>query len=349
MTGRLPRRLRRGDTVAIVSLSSAAANQFPHRYETGVRQLEQSLGVRVVAMPHARSSPELLDRRPDLRAQDLHDALADPDIHGIVSAIGGEDSIRLLPHLDLELIAAHPKPFIGYSDTTVTHMAFLAAGVTSFYGPALLAGFAENAGMHAYTLEGVRRTIMGEQPPGAWPENTDGWTAEFLDWSEPRNQETPRALQPSSGWRWLQGGDVRVEGLLVAGCIEVMDWLRGTAVWPPLDGAVLALETSEEAPEPLVVTRMLRAMAAVGDGFSGLRALLFGRPGGSALDPSRHAAYDEAILDVVAGELDLPGLPVVTGLDFGHTDPMWTLPIGSRCVVDCARRRITFPDMVTVA
>lgn len=297
-------------------------------------------------MPHARAPDELLDAHPELRAADLHAALRDKSIAGVVSSIGGEDSIRLLPHLDLELIAAHPKPFIGYSDSTVTHMAFHAAGVVSFYGPAVMAGFAENAGMHPYALEGVRRMLCGGEPPGSWPPNADGWTVGFLDWADPENQRRRRTLQPCTGWRWLQGRGT-ADGRCIAGCIEVLDWLRGTPVWPDLRGAVLALETSEEAPEPVAVTRMLRAIAAASDGLRDVRAVLFGRPGGSGLDPARHEEYDEAILRVVREELGREDLIVVAGLDFGHTDPIWTLPIGGRITVDADSRAITFPESVT--
>lgn len=343
---RLPRRLRAGDTVAVVSLSSAAAHDFPERFDAGIRQLEAALDVHVRVMPHARASAAELERSPELRVADLHAALADTNVHGIVSSIGGEDSIRLLPLLDLDLVAANPKPFIGFSDTTVTHMAFLAAGVGSFYGPAVMAGFAENAGMHEYTANGVRTMLMGEGPPGAWPPNEGGWTVERLDWADPANQQQRRALRPTTGWRWLQG-DVAVEGRCVAGCLEVLDWLRGTPAWPDLDGAVLAIETSEEAPSPAAVARILRAVAAASGGFRGLRALLLGRPGGSELDPDGHAAYDDVVLAVLRDELGLDRLPIVAGMDFGHTDPLWTLPIGARTIVDPARRTVSFPDPVT--
>lgn len=342
-----PRRLRQGDTVAVVSLSSAAAHDFPHRFDAGVRQLAEALGVEVRTMPHARSAADVLDS-PERRVDDLHAALADPEVHAIVSSIGGEDSIRLLPLLDLDLIAANPKPFIGYSDSTVTHLAFLAAGVGSFYGPAVMAGFAENGGMHAYTLAGVRRMLMEDGPPGTWPPSRDGWTVEFLDWADASLQGRSRELRPSTGWRWLQGATTPVEGRCVAGCLEVLDWLRGTPAWPDLDGVVLALETSEEAPSPDAVRRMLRAIAAAGDQLRGVRALLFGRPGGATLGPAQHAAYDDVLLDVVGRELGLVDVPIVAGMDFGHTDPMWTLPIGARTVVDPARRTVSFPDPVTV-
>jgi muramoyltetrapeptide carboxypeptidase LdcA involved in peptidoglycan recycling len=69
------------------------------------------------------------------------DVLRDSTIQGVISTIGGDDSIRILPLLDYAVIRDNPKVFMGYSDSTVTHFAFLKAGVTSFYGPSLMAGF----------------------------------------------------------------------------------------------------------------------------------------------------------------------------------------------------------------
>jgi muramoyltetrapeptide carboxypeptidase LdcA involved in peptidoglycan recycling len=190
-------------------------------------------------------------------------AFADPDIAGVVSTIAGDDSIRLLRHLDLDLLADNPKVFLGYSDSTITQMAMLRAGVTSFYGPAIMAGFAENAGLHDYLVEGVRRTLFEPTASLEWPENRDGWTVEFLDWSDPANQQRRRELRPSTGWRW-HGGIAR-EGTTVGGCLEVLDFLWGTMWWPPLDEAVLSLETSEDQPPPVSVIYLLRSLAATGE------------------------------------------------------------------------------------
>jgi muramoyltetrapeptide carboxypeptidase LdcA involved in peptidoglycan recycling len=246
-----PARLQRGDTLAAVTLSWGGPAVLPHRYETGKRQLEETFGVTVVEMPHTLASPEELDARPDLRAADLMAAFADPSIAGIVSTIGGDDSIRVLPHLDLGVIAANPKVFVGFSDTTVTHMACLRAGLGTFYGPSIMAGFAENGGVPGYLAVGVRRMLFGEGAGEVWPPNEAGWTVERLDWADPVNQSIRRRLQPSAGWRWLQGAST-VEGPLVVGCLEVLDWLRGTEWWPDLDGAVLASSVAPPVMTPRV-------------------------------------------------------------------------------------------------
>jgi muramoyltetrapeptide carboxypeptidase LdcA involved in peptidoglycan recycling len=322
-------------------MSWGGPGTFPHRYEVGKRQLEESFGVTVVEMEHTLADPEFVADHPQARADDLHAALTDPSIAGIVSTIGGDDSIRVLPLLDLEMIAANPKVFLGFSDSTITHMAFLRAGVVSFYGPSVMAGFGENGGILPYLREGVRRMLFEPEAPLDWPQNSDGWTVEHLDWADPATQQRRRAMREPSGWRWL--GGKTAEGPLVVGCLEVLDWLRGTEWWPNLEGAVLAVETTEEGPPPEYLQRFLRSLAAMGD-LGRLSALLLGRPGGAGVKTEDHERYDEAMLRVLREEAALDDIPVVSGLDFGHTDPTWTLPQGVRVRVDPSTERITFVE-----
>jgi muramoyltetrapeptide carboxypeptidase LdcA involved in peptidoglycan recycling len=336
-----PPRLRTGDRLAAVSLSWGGPAVFPWRYEAGKRQLEDAFGVEVVEMPHTLADPAELAADPGARADDLHRAFADPDIAGVIATIGGDDAIRLLPFLDLDLLAADPKVFLGYSDPTIIHLALRRAGVRSFYGPTVMAGFGENQGLHAYLAEGVRRTLFEPEAPLVWPENREGWTVEFLDWADPDSQDRRRTLQPATGWRW-HGGEVSEGDSLVA-CVEVLDWLRGTEWWPSLDGAVLMLETSEEAPAPALLTRFLRILALTGE-LQRLAGLVLGRPGGQDLAFDEHTAYDDAILRVVREEQGLHALPVVTNVDFGHTDPIWTVPQSTPTRLDPASRTITFLD-----
>jgi muramoyltetrapeptide carboxypeptidase LdcA involved in peptidoglycan recycling len=336
-----PPKLQPGDTVAVVSLSWGGAGAFPPRYQAGKRQLQELFGVRVCESRHALKSADWLARNPQARAEDLMEAFADPSINAIVSAIGGEDSIRTLPYLDLDVIRKHPKIFMGYSDTTITHMACYCAGLGSFYGPAILAGFAENGGIFPYTAASVHRTLFSSKPIGVIPPNRDGWTVEFLDWARPELQTQRRALQPSTGWRWIQGEGVAA-GRLIGGCLEVLDWLRGTAFWPDRAAwrnAILFLETSEEAPPPTYVARFLRSLAAMAI-LPRLSGILFGRPGG-AMPPDQHSAYDEAIRRVVRDEYGLSALPIVTNMDFGHTDPIMVLPYGVPAQIDCTRQTFT--------
>lgn len=336
-----PRKLRSGDKVAAVTLSWAGPACFTHRYEAGKRQLQDEFGLQVIEMPHALKDREWIAKNPQARAEDLMRAFSDSSIAGIISTIGGEDSIRLLPFIDFDVIRANPKVFLGYSDTTVTHFICHKARLVSFYGPAFMAGFAENRGLFPYMVESVRKTLFCSETLGIIQPNTDGWTVEHLDWSVPENQFRSRKLNTPQPWCFLQGEGV-TQGRLIGGCLEVIEFLRGTSIWPDAttwQNAILFLETSEEAPPPEVLERTLRTYAAMGI-LQKLSGILVGRPGGQ-VSINAFAEYENVLLQVVAEEEGLLHLPIITRMDFGHTDPMFVLPYGLLAQIDCDKKQFT--------
>jgi muramoyltetrapeptide carboxypeptidase LdcA involved in peptidoglycan recycling len=341
-----PRALRPGDRIAAISLSGGWPNVFPAAYCDRKRQLEEAFGIRVIESRHALASPDWLAAHPEARASDLMEVLTDRSIHGIVSTIGGDDSIRMLPFLDLSIIRENPKVFIGYSDTTVTHFAFLKAGVTSFYGPSIMAGFDENGGLLPYMVDSVKRMLFESSVPrGPILPNRDGWTCASFAWEDEARNEKPRPLQRCSGWRWLQG-TARHRGHLVGGCLEVIDWLRGSPIWPDESvwrDSIVFLEISEDRPSTLDVVRMLRALGAAG-ALQHAKGILLGRPyGGEAT----FEEYDRAVLQVLA-ELGLGGLPLVTRMDFGHTGPKFVVPYGIKAQINCDEQSIQFLESATI-
>ena len=338
-----PRTLRPGDRIAAISLSRGWPSVFPRAYDDGKRQLQEAFGIEVVESRHALADIDWLAAHPEARAADLMEALGDPTIHAIVSTIGGDDSIRMLPFLDYSVIRDNPKIFIGYSDSTITHFAFLKAGVVSFYGPSLMAGFDENGGLSPYMAESIRRMLFSPSASSLSP-NSGGWTIEPWLWDRNDRNATKRRLQPSSGWKWLQGSGQH-RGRLIGGCLEAIDWLRGTIIWPAAEqwrDAILFLETSEDQPSPAQVIQMLRALAACG-ALSYVRGVLYGRPYGNE---ASFRAYDEALVRVLA-EQGLTSIPVVTRMDFGHTDPKFTLPIGIAAEIDCDTQQIRLLESPT--
>ena len=115
--------LKKGDTVCTVSSSWGGAGDADLRF---------------------RYERQLKNEKTQTRTADLNAAFANPEIKAIFSCIGGSDSVRMLPYLDWDVIIANPKIYIGYSDSTITHLICHKAGFTSFYGPSILAEFAEN-------------------------------------------------------------------------------------------------------------------------------------------------------------------------------------------------------------
>ncbi len=329
-----PRRLRPGDRVAVVTPCWGGPAMFPGRYEAGRSYLATAFGLDVVDMPNARRDAHFLSANPAARADDLVQAFADPSISAIIASIGGDDAIRLIPHVDLAIIRDNPKIFLGYSDPTVLHFGCLKAGIGSFYGPTIMSGFAENGGMSPLSERSFRQTAFEAAPIGELPSNFEGWTVEVLDWSNSALQGRPRQRTPSQGVRTLRGtGTAR--GHLIGGCAEVLEQLKGSAWWPPndyWDGAILFYETLEEAPSETYVRSWLRNFAAQGI-LSRVAGILLARPGGAMSQHQREA--QGAVLLQVLDEAGLVDLPVLADLDFGHTDPIATLPYGAMAEIDC--------------
>ena len=155
-----PKRLEKGDKVAIVSLSRGMLGEemFIHKYEIAKKRLEE-YGLEVVTMPNALKGIEYLYLHPEARAKDLMDAFKDPEIKAIFNAIGGDDTIRLLPYIDYEVIRNNPKIFTGYSDTTTNHFMMYKAGLVSYYGLSVMNNISEYVHINEYTKYYMENTF----------------------------------------------------------------------------------------------------------------------------------------------------------------------------------------------
>ncbi|MDR3085852.1 MAG: LD-carboxypeptidase [Christensenellaceae bacterium] len=329
-----PQALRPGDKVAAVSLSWGGAGDahLLWRYRAGKKRLGEVFGLEVVEMEHTLCGSAYLYEHPQARAADLMAAFADPSIKAIFSCIGGEESVRMLPFIDFDVIRRNPKIFIGYSDTTIAHLICHKAGLSSFYGPSILAELAENIEIFDYTQKWLQKTLFCTAPLGEI-EPAPAWTGERLEWSE-ENAQTQKKLQKNTGYELLQGKGI-ARGRLIGGCIEVLEMAKGTALWPEksdFDGAILFFESSEEMPEPRSIEYWLRNYGSQGI-LQGASALLFGKP----YQGRFYEEYRRAILKITA-ELGLGELPILYNLSFGHNEPMCTLPYGALAELNCEKR-----------
>jgi muramoyltetrapeptide carboxypeptidase LdcA involved in peptidoglycan recycling len=324
--------------VAIVSPSFGAAGAWPHRAERGSAYLE-SLGLKVRLMPNAERNDSWTSAPPEARVADLHDAFADDEVAVVLTSIAGNHSNQLLPLLDFDLIRKHPKVFQGYSDTTVLHWAIAKhAALATFYGPALVPELGEFPAVLPGTDRCLRAAwFVGE--PFAY-EPCDAWTDEFLDWDARADLERPRELRPSEGWVTIREGTAR--GPLLGGCLETICWhLKGSSAWLDPDGAILLLETSEEAPSPPHVDSYLTDLEQLGV-FDSAAALLVARPYGYAADQAA------LLWEVVARRTEPSKIPVLANVEAGHADPMFTLPFGVPAEVDATRRTLRLLEAPTV-
>ncbi|EGC90922.1 MULTISPECIES: LD-carboxypeptidase [Turicibacter] len=130
------------------------------RYEQGKQVIKEVFGLEVIEMAHTLSGSEYVDRQPKERADDLMEAFKDNSIKAIFNCIGDDNRIRLLPCVGLGIIEKNPKILIGHSDTTIGHLMCFKAGLSSFYGPSLLAEFAKNGGMFEYAKNCVQKMLF---------------------------------------------------------------------------------------------------------------------------------------------------------------------------------------------
>src|SRR3990167_7686093 len=264
-----PEMLYPNDKVAAVTLSWGAVPLFPERYDEGKRRIRDIFGLRVVDMTNTRASHEFLLEHPEEKAKDLMDAFKDPSIKGIFTSIGGDHAIKILPYIDYEVIRNNPKVVMGFSDSTVLNFICLKAGLASFYGPSIMCNFAENIAMPSYEVASIKKNLFSSEVVGEIEQGPGYWTEEFLNWGESPNQHKKRAVQKPSdyaGWNFLRGTGV-IEGHLLGGCLELLDVLKDSEIWPSLDqwrGSILFIETSELGWSPDKVEEVLRELGKKG-------------------------------------------------------------------------------------
>lgn len=334
-----PPRLHEGDTVAVVSPSWGGPSVHPHVFDLGLRNLEAILGVRARESTTARMPDEELYRNPKLRAEDLNAAFADPGIKAIFASIGGDDSVRILSHLDLPTILANPKILMGYSDTTTLTSWLAQHGLVTFNGPSVMAGFAQARHLPAEFGAHVRRMLMDASVPPPY-EPYSVWSEEFGRWADPDYDGEVKDLRPNAeGWRWLQGEGVAT-GRLFGGCVEVLEFIKATPFWPApefWEGRILFFETSEDKPSVDQVKYLLRNYGSMG-ALERISGLLLGRAR-SYTDEEKESLY-EKVVRVATVEFGRPDMPIVANLDFGHTDPQWVVPLNVLAEINCEARSL---------
>jgi muramoyltetrapeptide carboxypeptidase LdcA involved in peptidoglycan recycling len=338
-----PEKPKPGDRVAVLSPAAALPAIFPAPFELGLRRLRDEFGLVPVEYPTTRK----LGASPAERAADVNAAFADPGIAAILTSIGGEDQIKVLPHLDGDVLRANPKPFFGHSDNTNLHIYLWNLGIVSYYGGTVMTALGRGGAMNPHTEEALRAALFTHDEYELRP--ATAYNDVDRDWGDPANLETEPPMLPTDGWTW-HGPDTIVTGRTWGGCLELIDWNLRAGRWlrspEAYEGAILYLETSEEMPPASLVYRVLSGMGERGM-LQRFAAVLVGRPKGWALDnrttPEGKAAYVSAQREAVVTALDEyhPGVPVVLDVDFGHTDPQLVVPNGGEATVDPVARRVT--------
>jgi muramoyltetrapeptide carboxypeptidase LdcA involved in peptidoglycan recycling len=331
-----------GDAVAVLSPSGRAAAIFPAPVDLGLARLREDFGLRPVEYPTTRAA----QASPEERAADVHAAFADPEIRAVFTTIGGDDELKVLAHLDPGLLAAHPKPFFGYSDNNNLHLFLWNLGLASYQGGAIMVQLGRPVRMHPMTTDSLRHAVFcrGLRRLEVSPEYND----QEHNWADPDALTTELEMVPSDDWSW-QGPQVTFTGPSWGGNLEILDFhLRtGRYLLPDeqYEGAVLLLETSEELPPADYVYRVLMCMGERGL-LQRFGAVIWARPKAWSFeqpnDGAQKASYTNAQYEAVRTAMSEyhPDVPLVLGPDFGHTDPQQIVPFGGQITVDATNRQI---------
>jgi muramoyltetrapeptide carboxypeptidase LdcA involved in peptidoglycan recycling len=337
-----PTKPRPGDLVAVLSPSSGLPGLFPLPYELGVRRLQHDFGLKAVEYPTTRK----MGATPEERAVDIHAAFADPDIKAVITSIGGDDQITVLPHLDEGLLRANPKPFFGYSDNSNLLLFLQNLGIVSYHGGSVMVELGRPGAMHPLTADSLRAALFTSGEYELTPSVTYGDVNR--PWEDRRTFETEPEMEPADGWIW-HNGDRVVEGVSWGGNLEIVSWLLMVdRVVQPVDvysGGVLFLETSEDMPRAQEVYWILRNMGERGL-LQQFPALLMGRAKSwsfeNPLSTEEKAHFRRQQREAVLRALHqyAQDTMVVFDVDLGHTDPQLVVPVGGRIRVDGPSRRI---------
>jgi len=306
-----PPKLSSGSLIGLVAPASPVPSG--RILERGQAVLEE-MGFRVRMGRHVRRRRNYLAGVDQVRAEDLNEMFADPEVDAIFCVRGGYGTARLLDRLDFAALQAHPKVLLGYSDITALQLAvYRRIGLVTFYGPMVTTEMAKT--FHPET----RRRLLAAVTSTESPEPVS---------AAPRDSP-PLVIRPGVA-----------EGRLVGGCLSVLVTLLGSDYMPSLEGTILFLEDLDE--EPYRLDRYLTQLR-----LCGALSRVSGVAVGQLIDcepREDRADYIRAhgSRDVLRDRLGDLNVPVLAGLGFGHGRDQATLPQGVMVRLDADQGQLHF-------
>lgn len=314
-------RLQPGDEIRVIAPAGSLFSLTELTIKSAEKKLT-SLGFNVTFSEHATEHDILGSSSIMSRVKDLHAAFADENVKGILTAIGGFNSNELLPYLDFDLIKRHPKVFCGYSDITALCNAITAkTELLTYVGPHFssfqmdeLQEYQTETFLHATTDEKAFVVSASE----TWSQD---------EWYLPN----PKRRVFANNWKVYNPAEP-VTGTCYGGHLNTFQLLFGTSFQPNLERSILFIENAEEDD----YHDFARGLAALLQIVKHPQALLIGR------FPKQTKMTEERLLAILSKYPLLREIPVIYDMNFGHTQPIFTIPIGDQASVDTSQKQITF-------
>ncbi|MED1201738.1 S66 peptidase family protein [Heyndrickxia acidicola] len=317
----IPKRLKPGDEIRVIAPSTSMAVIKGKQLAIATERLE-ALGFHVTFGQHVDEHNDFFSTSIENRLNDLHAAFLDPNVKAILTAIGGYNSNQLLSYLNYQLISQNPKILCGYSDITALQLAiYRKTGLVTYSGPHF-----STFGMKKqsdYTIQSFLAALTNDAPYELEPSETwsdDKW---YLD-------QEARSYHKQDGYLLINEG--KAKGTFIGGNLCTLNLLQGTDYFPSLKDSILFIEDDEES-HPLTFDRDLQSVLQLPDA-KYIKAILIGRfQKGSNMT-------EEALIKMIETKKELCGIPIVANVNFGHTDPTATIPIGAKGYVNATQEMI---------
>jgi len=277
----------------------------------------------VVAVPNSLKGSEYLSKNPQARAEDIMWAFENKEIHAIIANVGGNDSIKIIPYINSTCINQNPKIFIGYSDVMNLHLLCYKSGLSSFYGDNLLNPIAEQSGWHEYSKKWFIKTLFETSAIGTI-EPSKEWTFGEPDYV---NRNTKREYYKNNGYTLVQGNG-KAYGRLIGGHTGILE-LAGTMLELSADDFEDTILFIEDIPEFFTlkhVETFFNSLSSNGI-LQKLKGIVIGKTNENKTFDDRASVIRETLSDC--------NIPVIYGLNFGHSSPMCILPYGAASEIDC--------------
>lgn len=311
-----PRRLKAGDTVGLITPSSAQWDR------TAIDILIDSLtalGLKGKLGKHISDRRGYLAGRDEDRAADLNAMFADPEVDAIHCIRGGWGAARLLPLLDWQTIAKFPKVIVGYSDITALLLSLHAkTGLVTFHGPN------GDSPWNSFNLDWMKRVL---------------WNAERAAFANLK--ETDDTLVPvKNRTRTLTRG--RARGRLLGGNLTVLTTIIGSGYLPDFKDCILFLEDVSE--EPYSLDRMFTQLK-----LAGILGQAKGVVWGTCDKCTPGAGFGSlTIADLLDDHIKSLGVPAFSGAMIGHVSRQFTLPLGVQVELDADAAAMTMLESAVV-
>jgi muramoyltetrapeptide carboxypeptidase LdcA involved in peptidoglycan recycling len=316
-------KLKRGDRVRIVTPSRSIKLPFitPEIIELAENRLRE-LGLHPSYGDHIDERNFLDSSAVESRVEDLNEAFANADIRMVQSVIGGFNAGELLPHLDYGLIRRNPKVLVGYSDITALANAIYAkTGLVTYTGPHFF-DFGEKQGFD-YTMEYFRKCLFSSDPFEVLP--SEKWSSDRWGLAQDK-----RNFYSNEGYVVVSKGEA--EGSIIGGNLVTLASINGSPFFPPLKRDTLLFLEEDRGEDLRTFNRNLNCLMLRPD-FQNVVGIVIGR-----FEPES-GINTQKLLEVLKYHQKLKAIPIIYGVDFGHTTPKITFPVGGTCrlVADAGR------------